>query len=61
GQMTHKKLSFYDGENRLQREATYGLSYTNEWEIEYFKTYTYNEAGQLAATYSQKYGENVAT
>ena len=56
GQMTHKKISFYDGENRLQREATYGLSYTNEWEIEYFKTYTYNEAGQLTATYSQKYG-----
>ena len=56
GQMTHKKISLYDGENRLQRETTYGLSYTNVWEIEYFKTYTYNEAGQLAATYSQKYG-----
>ena len=61
GQMTHKKLSFYDGENRLQREATYGLSYTNEWEIEYFKTYTYNEAGQLTATYSQKYGVHDGT
>lgn len=56
GQMTHKKLSFYDGENRLQREATYGLSYTNEWEIEYFGTCIYNEAGQLIKTASQKYG-----
>lgn len=56
GQMTHKKLSFYDGENRLQREATYGLSYSNEWEIEYFGTCIYNEAGQLIKTASQKYG-----
>lgn len=61
GQMTHKRISLYDGENRLQREATYGLSYTNEWEIEYFKTYTYNEAGQLAASYSQKYGVHDGT
>ena len=56
GQITHKKVSLYDGENRLQREATYGLSYTNVWEIEYFGTCTYNEAGQLAMTASQKYG-----
>lgn len=56
GQITHKKVSLYDGENRLQREATYGLSYTNLWEIEYFGTCTYNEAGQLAMTASQKYG-----
>lgn len=56
GQITHKKVSLYDGENRLQREATYGLSYTNEWEIEYFGTCAYNEAGQLTMTASQKYG-----
>ncbi len=56
GQITHKKVSLYDGENRLQREATYGLSYTNEWEIEYFGTCAYNEAGQLMMTASQKYG-----
>ncbi len=56
GQITHKKVSLYDGENRLQREATYGLSYSNVWEIEYFGTCTYNEAGQLAMTASQKYG-----
>ena len=56
GQMTHKKVSLYDGENRLQREATYGLSYSNEWEIEYFGTCYYNEAGQLVKTASQKYG-----
>ncbi len=56
GQITHKKVSLYDGENRLQREATYGLSYTNVWEIEYFGTCAYNEAGQLTMTASQKYG-----
>ena len=56
GQITHKKVSLYDGENRLQREATYGLSYSNEWEIEYFGAYYYNEAGQLVKTASQKYG-----
>ncbi|MBR5802855.1 MAG: T9SS type A sorting domain-containing protein [Bacteroidaceae bacterium] len=56
GQMTHKTISLYDGENRLQREATYGLSYNNEWEIEYFKEYQYNEAGQLVMSASQKYG-----
>lgn len=56
GQITHKKVSLYDGENRLQREATYGLSYTNTWEIEYFGTCAYNEAGQLVMTASQKYG-----
>lgn len=56
GVMTHKTLSYYDGENRLQREATYGLSYTNVWEIEYFKTFAYNEAGQLVMEASQKYG-----
>ena len=56
GQITHKKVSLYDGENRLQREATYGLSYTNTWEIEYFKGYAYNEAGQITMSASQKYG-----
>ena len=56
GQITHKTVSLYDGENRLQREATYGLSYNNEWEIEYFKEYKYNEAGQLVISASQKYG-----
>ncbi len=56
GQITHKKVSLYDGENRLQREATYGYSYTNEWEIEYFGTCAYNEDGQLTMTASQKYG-----
>lgn len=63
GQITHKKVSLYDGENRLQREATYGYSYADattgaesKWEIEYFKSYAYNEAGQLAMTASQKYG-----
>ena len=63
GVMTHKKVSLYDGENRLQREATYGYSYADattgaesKWEIEYFKSYAYNEAGQLAMSASQKYG-----
>ena len=63
GVMTHKKVSLYDGENRLQREATYGYSYADaatgaesKWEIEYFKNCTYNEAGQLVMTASQKYG-----
>lgn len=56
GQMTHKKVSLYDGENRLRREATYGLSYTGMWEIEYFGTCTYNQEGRLAMTASQKYG-----
>lgn len=63
GVMTHKKISLYDGENRLQREATYGYSYADaatgsesKWEIEYFKGYTYNEDGQLTMTASEKYG-----
>ena len=56
GVMTHKTISLYDGNNRLQREATYGYSYTSEWEIEYFKTYTYNEEGLLSTTSSEKYG-----
>jgi len=63
GVMTHKKVSLYDGENRLQREATYGYSYADaatgaesKWEIEYFKNCAYNEAGQLVMTASQKYG-----
>ncbi len=63
GVMTHKTISLYDGENRLQREATYGYSYADattgaesKWEIEYFKGYTYNEAGQLITTASEKYG-----
>ncbi len=63
GVMTHKKISLYDGENRLQREATYGYSYADaatgsesKWEIEYFKGYAYNEVGQLTMTASQKYG-----
>ncbi|MBR4845602.1 MAG: T9SS type A sorting domain-containing protein [Bacteroidaceae bacterium] len=61
GQMTHKTVSLYDGENRLQREATYGLSYNNVWEIEYFKEYQYNEAGQLVMSASQKYGVHDGT
>lgn len=63
GTMTHKTISLYDGENRLQREATYGYSYADaatgaasKWEIEYFKGFTYNEAGQLVMSASEKYG-----
>lgn len=56
GVMTHKTVALLDGENKLQREVTYGYSYSNEWEIEYFKSYIYNEEGLLSKSFSEQYG-----
>lgn len=59
--ITHRKVSLYDSEGKLQREATYGLTYAtataeSEWQIEYFTSYHYNEAGLLTTVAGEKYG-----
>lgn len=61
GGITHRKVSLYDSEGKLQREATYGLTYAtataeSEWQIEYFTSYHYNEGGLLTTVAGEKYG-----
>ncbi len=63
---TYKTYSFYNDKNQLVREASYGklLSETGApvaddeatYQLERYKQYNYNEAGQLVTSWTEQYG-----
>lgn len=63
--MTKELVYFYDGQNRLVRQALYGKTYgtidgettTSSVQLSNYYIYEYNDKGQLALTYSRKYGQ----